>query len=233
MSSAKPKQRIYLTPTPVRIWHWLNALGIVTLCFTGLQIRFPEYFNIFGTYKAAILLHDTAGLAVTISFLLGFLYSLFKVRSLLRQYIPTPDDIKRGLLQQALFYFFHYFQGGKNPHTPSPENKFNAIQKTTYLIIMFLLLPLVIVTGLLLLNVDPLRGWISAIGGIKFLAETHYLLACSFFAFLCVHIYMATLGHAPLAHFRQMWTGWEETETHEKENKQSEGQAGREATPPL
>jgi len=51
-------------------------------------------------------------------------------------------------------------------------------------------------------------------GGIKFLVDAHYLLACSFFAFLCVHIYMATLGHTPFSHFQQMWTGWEKMETH-------------------
>ena len=74
MLPAKPQEQIYLTPTPVRIWHWLNALGIVTLCFTGLQIRFPEYANIFGTYKAAIKLHDVAGVTVSISFFLWFFY---------------------------------------------------------------------------------------------------------------------------------------------------------------
>jgi hypothetical protein len=25
-----------------------------------------------------------------------------------------------------------------------------------------------------------------------------------------VHIYLATLGHTPLAHFKPMWNGWEE-----------------------
>ena len=36
----KHKEMVYMTPMPVRIWHWLNAFGIVTLCATGLQIRF-------------------------------------------------------------------------------------------------------------------------------------------------------------------------------------------------
>ena len=69
-------EKIYFTPTPVRIWHWLNAFGIVTLCITGVQIRFPEYANIFGTYKAAISLHNTAGVIVSISFFLWFFYYL-------------------------------------------------------------------------------------------------------------------------------------------------------------
>lgn len=214
MSEGKATEQIYITATPVRIWHWLNALGIVTLCITGIQIRFPEYANIFGTYKAAIKLHDVAGVTVSISFILWFFYYLFVARNLVKLYVPNLEDIKRGLFAQAFFYFFAYFLGKKNPHIATIDNKFNAIQKMSYLLIMFLLLPLVIVSGLLLMNIAPLRGWIIMIGGIKFLVDAHYLAACSFFAFLCVHIYMATLGHTPFSHFRQMWTGWEEMETH-------------------
>jgi thiosulfate reductase cytochrome b subunit len=214
MTEDKPQEQIYLTPTPVRIWHWLNALGIVTLCVTGIQIRFPEYANIFGTYKAAIRLHDIAGLTVSVSFCLWIFYYLVVARNIVKTYVPNIEDIKAGLFQQAFFYFFAYFLGKKNPHTATPDNKFNSIQKVTYFMTMFLLVPLVIVSGLLLMNVAPLRGWIIIIGGIKFLVDAHYLIACSFFAFLCVHIYMATLGHTPFAHFRQMWTGWEKIESH-------------------
>jgi thiosulfate reductase cytochrome b subunit len=214
MTEDKPQEQIYLTPTPVRIWHWLNALGIVTLCVTGIQIRFPEYANIFGTYKAAIRLHDIAGITVSISFCLWVFYYLVVARNIVKTYVPNIEDIKAGLFQQAFFYFFTYFLGKKNPHTATPDNKFNSIQKVTYFMTMFLLLPLVILSGLLLMNVAPLRGWIIMIGGIKFLVDAHYLIACSFFAFLCVHIYMATLGHTPFAHFRQMWTGWEKVEGH-------------------
>ncbi len=32
--------KLYIHPLPVRIWHWLNALGILLLIFTGLQIRY-------------------------------------------------------------------------------------------------------------------------------------------------------------------------------------------------
>ena len=33
--------KIYLNPTPVRIWHWLNAFGFIALILSGIQIRFP------------------------------------------------------------------------------------------------------------------------------------------------------------------------------------------------
>ena len=30
----------YINPLPVRIWHWVNALGFVLLILTGFQIRY-------------------------------------------------------------------------------------------------------------------------------------------------------------------------------------------------
>ena len=103
--------KIYLNPTPVRIWHWLNALGIITLTVTGIQIRWPEFLNIFGTYKAAVSLHNTAGIVVSISYILWIIYYIFVSGSLLKIYVPTADDLKYGLFRQAIFYFFFYFFG--------------------------------------------------------------------------------------------------------------------------
>ena len=205
---------IYLTPMPIRIWHWLNAFGFVTLALTGLQIRFPEFINIFGTYKSAIALHNTAGHVVSASFLLWLFYYLCVSGTLARLYIPTLNDIRQGILRQGLFYFFKYFFGQPNPHHATPEDKFNPMQKTAYLMIMLVLLPLVILSGYLLMYVAPLREIILVIGGIKTLVSAHFLIACCFTAFLFVHIYLATLGETPLAYFKPMWSGWEKQESH-------------------
>lgn len=206
----KHKEMLYVTPMPVRIWHWLNAFGIVTLCVTGLQIRFPDYINIFGAYKAAIRLHNTAGVVVSISYLLWLIYYLFVAHSLIKLYVPTLEELKSGIFRQAYFYFLTYFLGKPNPHHTTPDHKFNPMQKVTYLMIMLVLLPLVIFSGVLLMYVAPLRELLLLLGGIKALVGTHFLLACCFTAFLFVHIYLATLGHTPLSHFKQMWDGWEE-----------------------
>ena len=206
------KTMIYLHPLPVRIWHWLNALGIVTLCLTGVQIRFPEYANIFGSYRAAILLHNTAGIIVALSFSIWFFYYSMSSRNLAKIYVPDVQDVKRGLLRQVGFYFFLYFFGRPNPHHATPDNKFNPMQKSAYLAIMFVLMPFVSLTGIFLMNVSPLRELILAAGGLKILVTLHFLLACSLGAFLFTHVYLTTLGHTPLAHTKSMWTGWEEEE---------------------
>lgn len=207
--------RIYLQPTPVRIWHWLNAFGIVTLTATGAQIRFPEYIQLFASYKSAILLHNTAGLVVAVSFSLWFFYYGLVARNMRKTYIPTKDDLSVGILRQAKFYLLTYFLGWPNPHHPTPENKFNPMQKSAYMAIMFVLMPLIALTGILLTNVSPLRELVILVGGLKILVAIHFLLACCLIAFLFTHVYLATLGKTPLAYIKPMWTGWEEEEPGE------------------
>lgn len=106
------KKKIYLQPTPVRIWHWLNAFGIMTLIVSGAQIRFPEYIGILGSYKSAVYLHNTAGFVVAISFSLWFFYYMFISRTMADLYVPRAADLKTGLVKQAKFYFLTYFLAG-------------------------------------------------------------------------------------------------------------------------
>lgn len=214
------KKRIYLQPTPVRIWHWLNALGIISLAISGAQIRYPEYIGWLGSYRAAVNLHHAAGYVVALSFTLWFFYYLFVARTMADVYVPKLEELKRGLARQAKFYFLTYFLGWDNPHHPTPENKFNPLQKSAYLAIMFVLVPLVSLSGILLTNLEPLRSLIVILGGLRFLVSLHFILACCLIAFLPTHIYLATLGNAPMEHIKAMWTGWEEGDGHSSQQPQ-------------
>jgi thiosulfate reductase cytochrome b subunit len=209
---------IYLQPVPIRIWHWLNALGIVTLCLSGAQIRFPEYVTFLGSYRSAIMLHNTAGIVVALSFCIWLIYYMLADNSLVDIYIPKVSDLTTGLYRQVIFYFFAYFFGAPNPHHATPESKFNPLQKSAYLVIMLVLVPLVIITGILLMNVGPMREILLVIGGLKILVAIHFLVACSLCAFIFTHVYLATLGATPLAYFKPMWTGWEKVEHHGNEH---------------
>ena len=206
------QEKIYLYPTPLRIWHWLHAFAIVTLIVTGAEIRFPEYVHLLGNYKASVRVHNAAGIMVAFTFAMWFIYYAFWKRNLFRIYIPSIEDIRHGMIRQALFYGFKFFRGDPNPHHVTPENKFNALQKTAYMAVMFVFVPLVVITGVLLLNVAPLRDMVLAVGGLNFLMGLHWVLACIFLAFLITHLYLSTLGSTPWAHFIPIWTGWEEVE---------------------
>jgi thiosulfate reductase cytochrome b subunit len=208
---------VYLQPTPVRIWHWLNAFGIVTLCVSGAQIRFPEYITVLGSYRSAIMLHNTAGIVVALSFSIWFIYYKLIANSLDDIYIPKGNDLTTGLFRQAVFYFFAYFFGVPNPHHATPENKFNPLQKSAYLAVMFVMMPFVSLTGILLMNMGPMRELVLLTGGLKILDTMHFLLACSLVAFLFTHVYLATLGKTPMAYIKPMWTGWEKVENNSAE----------------
>lgn len=208
------KKMVYLQPLPVRIWHWINAFGIILLSVTGAQIRFPEVVNVMGSYQTAIQVHNIAGVAVSLSFSFWFFYYKMVQNSLEKLYIPNEDDLKRGLVRQLLYYCFWYFMGKPSPFHATPEEKFNPMQKSAYLAVMFVLVPLVGLTGLLLMNLTPLRVLVLATGGIKIIVAVHFLLACSLVAFLCTHVYLATLGSTPLAYMKPMVFGWEEVEEH-------------------
>lgn len=202
----KPKM-IYLNPLTVRIWHWIHAIGITTLCITGAQIRFPEYISLF-SYRTAVLVHDFTGIFVCLDWLLWFFYYVFIDKSLIKLYVPNMYDLKTGIIKQMLFYGFNYFKGGPNPHHCTPENKFNPMQKGAYLMIMLTLVPIILLSGLLLLLIT--QKWMVFLGGVKIVIGLHFLVACCFAAFLFVHMYLATLGHTFWAHIITMITGWEE-----------------------
>lgn len=211
---------VYLQPTPVRIWHWLNALGIVTLCISGAQIRFPEFITICGSYRSAILLHNTAGIVVALSFSIWFFYYKWVSGALTSLYVPKMDELSYPLLRQLLFYCYGYFKGASSPFHATPDSKFNPMQKSAYLAIMFVIVPFVSLSGIALLNIGPIRQILLMVGGLQILVIVHFLLACMLGAFLMTHVYLATLGSTPLAYLKPMWTGWEKVEHHDNTEEQ-------------
>ena len=160
------------------------------------------------------MLHNTAGIVVALSFSIWFFYYKIVANSLADIYIPKGSDLTTGLFRQVVFYFFAYFFGAPNPHHATPESKFNPLQKSAYLAIMFVLMPIVSLTGILLMNMGPMREIVLLVGGLKILDILHFLTACSLCAFIFTHVYLATLGSTPLAYFKPMWTGWEKVEDH-------------------
>jgi len=113
-------------------------------------------------------------------------------------------------VKQIIYYGYGIFVGKPNPHIMTPENKFNPLQQQAYLAIMFVLLPAQMMSGLFLWKIKGYEEYINLLGGIKLLDTIHVLLFFFFTSFLFIHCYLATLGHTPLAHFKAMFTGYEE-----------------------
>ncbi len=204
-------KKVYIHPLPVRIWHWIHAAGIVLLVLSGIQIRYVDHIS-FLTFGEAIKVHNVIGIIVLLDFTLWFLFYTFTGK--IKIYFPTAEELIKGSIRQAMFYGYGIFKGDPNPHKITPDNKFNPMQKQAYLMIMLALLPVQIITGLLLWKPVYFSELINFFGGIKIVDTVHVLLFFFFASFVIAHFYLATLGHTFFAHFKAMFTGYEEEEEH-------------------
>lgn len=198
---------IYIHPLPVRVWHWINAFGFVLLILTGFQIRYAEMINVM-TLSNAITIHNYVGFAVIANYFIWLTYYLASGN--VKIYIPDPRNLVAMAVKQVQYYGYGIFVGKPNPHIMTPDNKFNPLQQQAYLAIMFVLLPAQMMSGLFLWKIKGYEEYINLLGGIKLLDTIHVMLFFFFTSFLFIHCYLATLGHTPLAHFKAMFTGYEE-----------------------
>ena len=133
-------KKIYLHPLPLRIWHWANALMVVVLIITGIQIRIPGMASL-RPQDPALWMHRYAGWAMVASWVFWLLYSL-TTNNLSRHYAIRRRDFG-GIFRQAKFYLISIFKGEENPFRPSPDAKFNPLQKLAYGSIMGIFAPVI------------------------------------------------------------------------------------------
>jgi thiosulfate reductase cytochrome b subunit len=209
-------RREYLHPLTIRIWHWVHGIAIIMLVLTGIQLRVPNFFTWFGTFKSAVKIHNIFGFVVLFDYLIWLGFYLV-TRQLIRQYVPTIKDYTIGVPSQAAYYFARFFLGDRPRFEPTREEKFNSLQKTTYFGIMFVLVPLQILTGVLLWDLERFHPIVEVLGGVRIVDAFHIIMAYVFASFLIVHLYLSSLGHTFFSHFKAMILGYEEREIAEAE----------------
>jgi len=209
-------KKIYLHPLPIRIWHWINALAFIILIITGAQVRFGNALHLF-SFETAVKIHSWTGFILIANYFIWFLYYLLTLK--IKIYIPPlnhPIEFLKKSIRQAKFYGFGIMVGDHNPHHSTPDHKFNPMQQVSYLMIMALLIPLQLITGLLLWDPKLFSRFVNLVGGIQIVDIVHVLLWIFFSAFIIVHFYLATLGHTTFAHIIAMFSGYEEEEEEEE-----------------
>lgn len=200
-------KKIYLHPLPLRIWHWVNALIVILLLITGIELRIPGIASL-PANSTALLAHRYLGWAMIISCVFWLLYSLIG-SNLRRHYVIGKQDFK-GTFRQAEYYLFSIFKGKEYPFRPSPDERFNPLQKLAYGAIMFVFTPVIMVTGLLFSNILPFRKYMLLFNAVKTIDATHVIVAYVFALYLVLHIYMSTLGRNTFSRIKAMVVGYEE-----------------------
>jgi thiosulfate reductase cytochrome b subunit len=205
-------KQVYMYTLYERIWHWLQAVAIFILIFTGLIIHRPDMFGVFD-FGFTVLVHNAVGFLLLINAFLALFFHLASGE--IQQYLPQPRGFFNQAITQALFYMRGIFRGEEHPFEKNPQKKLNPLQQITYFSILNVLLPLQVITGVLIWGMQRWPTVATALGGLAFLAPLHTLAAWLFASFIIMHVYLTTTGHTPIANIRAMIVGWDDVEVHD------------------
>lgn len=115
---------------------------------------------------------------------LCYIAYLIVSRHLTRDLAPTGVDMRS--IRQSIVDHLHF-------RHPSGEasKRYNVLQKLAYLIVIFVLLPLVILMGLAMSpGFDTLwPGWVDIFGGRQSARTIHFIVAWLLVAFVLIHVF--------------------------------------------
>lgn len=190
---------------------FLNLAGLEIpttgfLGFTENSIRaFPPLVTIPNYYSLAEgrQWHFFFAWVLVISATLYLLYSLFSKH--------LSRDLALQAHERKLSHLWQDLKDHARLRFPTGDaaRAYNPLQKIAYLGVIFVLIPLVVLTGL---TMSPMLNaafpWLLDIfGGRQSARSIHFLCAAGFGAFILVHLLMVVLA-GPFNELRSMVTGW-------------------------
>lgn len=209
-----------------RLWHWLNLWCVVVLFMSGLNIsnahprlywgewgfaadqawlhlpRYPGWMTIPGHYSLAEarLWHFLAAWPFVLA-LLGFLIAAIVNGHIRRDLVARRAEwrwtaIKADIAAHLRLDFAH------------EGSKFNFLQKLAYGVVIFVMLPVMIASGITL-SPAMNANWpwlLDVFGGRQSARSIHFLLAWGLFGFLVLHVALVLLS-GPVKQVRDMITG--------------------------
>lgn len=212
-----------------RLWHWVNAVALIVLFMTGLNIsnahrylywgdygfdpkdawlaviRFPgwatipQYYNLAAARDWHILAAWPFGLGLL------FIWIAMLVNGHFRRDLTTAaGDWTPGAVIASVRA--HAPAGGDAHHG------YNAVQKILYGGVFGVLLPLMVLTGLSISpGFEPAAPWVlDLLGGRQSARSLHFLTAWAIFGFFVIHIVLAVTDWRLIV---EMFTGGRRADT--------------------
>jgi thiosulfate reductase cytochrome b subunit len=201
-------ERIYLLPLWIRVWHWTNVLLIITLAVTGVSLHFADPNLPLVEFALAARLHQYAGIALVA------VYGVFTIANIVSgnwwQYVPKPPGVPERCWMQAKWYMLGIFKGEAHPYRVSEEQNFNALQAISYWVIMYMIMPVMLLSGLMFLFPEVAPDRLFGFDGLLPVAIVHYLTGAAIIMFMIIHVYLGTTGKTATSMFKTIVTGWHE-----------------------
>ena len=215
-----------------RLWHWANALALFIMLMSGMMIfnahprlywgefganpdtawlqigsldgvAFPGWLTIPSNYSLA----DARIWHLAFAWVLLIGVPLYLLWSLVNGHLRRDLWLTRAELAPS--HIWHDIKSHARLRFPSGAAalKYNVLQKTAYLGVLLVLLPLVIFTGLAMSPgfdaAVPVSSWF---GGRQSARSLHFIAAGGFAAFIVVHLVMVVLA-GPFNELRSMISG--------------------------
>ena len=200
--------RIYLYPVWIRIWHLINALLFLLLIATGISLHYASVEHSLIPFQVSVGIHNVCAIILTIN------YGVFVVGNILTRngmyYSKWRKNLLPKLWKQFHFYAIGIFKGDPHPFPITKKQKFNPLQKVSYVFAMYFGMPLLIISGIALLFPEKVSYTIFNVSGLLFYDVLHLIVGFVLSIFLLIHLYTCTLGDKPGTLFKSMINGYHE-----------------------
>ena len=201
-------KKIYLYPKWIRLWHVTNALMFLALIVTGISLHFASAEHSLIPFQVSVGIHNVCAIILSFNFGVFVIGNMFTGNGM--YYRKWRKNLWPKLWKQFLFYAIGIFKGEPHPFPITKKQKFNPLQKVSYVFAMYFGMPLLIISGIALMFPEKISNTIFNISGLVFYAALHNIVAYVLSIFLVIHLYTCTLGDKPGTLFKSMVNGYHE-----------------------
>ncbi|MES2057979.1 MAG: cytochrome b/b6 domain-containing protein [Pseudomonadota bacterium] len=213
-----PGSSLYRHKLVTRIWHWVTVVTVMIMIGSGLTIlnahphlywgayganfdhawlhtpRAPGWLTLPVSYNLAIARRWHLLFALVLAF--GLLF--FMVSSLINRHFQKDLRIRLAELSPAHLWFDLKEHLAFRFHDPNKPGAFNIFQKLSYALVIFVLIPLMILTGLTLSpGMNAAWPWLlDLFGGRQSARSIHFIAASGLVLFIIVHLVLVILAGA-------------------------------------
>jgi thiosulfate reductase cytochrome b subunit len=198
-------RNFYLYPVWVRLWHLANVILCIILMLTGLQIGlYDPASGAADRFQARVSIHNVSGILLTISYLGFFFGNIFTRNG--RHYRARVKGAAGRIMKQLHYYLGGRSRGEEVPFPADSDNKFNPLQKMSYSGTMYLIVPLLIITGWIMMYPASIIDLFPGFNIYAFTNLLHIVLAIVISLFMFLHLVFVIAGRD----LRSIITGWKE-----------------------
>ena len=230
-ADARPRRQavIHRHRLATRLWHWVNAVTIFIMIGSGLTILNAHPHLYWGQYGANFdrpwlnTPHWPGWITIPVSYnlaiarrwhllfalVLGFGLLAFMIASLFNRHFQRDLRVRAGEVAPRHLWRDVQAHLAFRFHDATDPGAYNTLQKLAYVATIFILLPLMILTGLALSpGMDAAWPWLLVVtGGRQSARSLHFIGMALISGFILVHLALVVLA-GPIEEVKSMITGW-------------------------